>query len=138
MARTSVRTYVECPHCGSEYSSFEDEHHQEGCPRPLERHVESLGMKLAVQTCPLCKNPAYVNNGDCFECTTCHAHWIPSWTQGPGAIEASTVSFRIDGFPMPLTQLPGTGSGIFPRHDQLASLRAEREKMKANFKKKEG
>lgn len=129
------RTYVKCPHCASRYSGPDDESHQKGCPRPLERQLEQLRWSQNTQTCPICTAEAHINDGDCYECTGCHAHWVPSWTQGTDAIRKSTVIFRMDGGPMPMTQLPGTGSGIFPRRDEIARLTAELAEMKEKFKK---
>ncbi len=93
-------------------------------------------MKVRIQTCPLCKGEAHVNDGDCFECVECHAHWIPSWTQGVEAIKASTVIFQMEDGPYHMTQLSGKGSGIFPGRDALAGSEKELEAMKASFLKK--
>ena len=134
MAR--CRTYVRCPCCESRYSGEDDENHREGCPRPIERQLERLQMRQVVNTCPLCKGQVHVNNVDTNECLQCHAHWMPAWTQGEAAVEASTVTFRIEGDPMPMTQLPGKGSGVFTRRDNLAWLSEELKTVKAKFAQK--
>lgn len=128
-----VRVKVRCPYCRTSYSGPEDELHQEGCPRPLERHLESLQRQLTVNTCPHCAAHVHVNGDDLHECLSCHTQWVAAWTQGAEAVQQATVTFRIHGEPTLVTELPEKGSGVFPMRDAIAKQSAEVTRMKTAF-----